>query len=118
MPAMFTITPAKQQPTGVSLAAWEQIKKGGSVTLPGISALEAVKLSKGGYVLKREVGAVDVGISLKLEDMPNDKLKLIVLASGKRIGKKRMTREQLIALAHRSVGESIEIVDDDIEPDE
>ncbi len=118
MPTMMTIAPAKQKPDGVSAAAWEQIKKTGEITLHAITALDAVKLSKGGYVLQREVGAVNVGLSLKLEDMPNDQLKLIVLAAGKRIGKKMMTRTQLLALAHRCVSESIKIVDEDVEPDE
>lgn len=117
MPAMMTITPAKERPEGLSAESWDQIRKGGPKTLPGITALEALKLSRGGYVLKREVNAVDVGMSLKLEDMPNERLKLIVLAGGKRIGKKRMTRDQLIALAHRAVGESVTVVDEDVEGD-
>lgn len=112
MPKMFTIVPAKQQPDNVSAEAWAEIKKGGPVTVPGITALHAVKLSKGAYQIKAESQSVNVGISLKLEDMPNDQLKLIVMASGKRIGQKRMTRPQLIALAHRAVEQSVTIVDD------
>lgn len=112
MPKMMTIVPAKQQPDKVSAEAWDQIRKGGPVTVPGITALQAVKASKGAYQIKREPQSVNVGISLKLEDMPNDQLKLIVMAAGKRIGQKRMTRPQLIALAHRAVEQSVTIVDD------
>lgn len=112
MPRMMTIVPAKQQPDNVSAVEWAQIKKGGPVTVPGITALQAVKLTKGGYQIKADPKSVNVGISLKLEDMPNDQLKLIVMAAGKRIGQKRMTRPQLIALAHRAVEQSVTIVDD------
>ena len=112
MPKMMTIVPVKQQPDRVSAVEWEQIKKRGPVTVPGITALHAVKSSKGGYQIKADPKSVNVGLNLKIEDMPNDQLKLIVMAAGKRIGQKKMTRTQLIALAHRCVSASIEIVDD------
>lgn len=112
MPKMMTIVPAKQQPDKVSAEAWAQIKKGGPVTVPGITALQAVKASRGAYQIKGEPKNVNVGLSLKLEDMPNDQLKLIVMASGKRIAKKKMTRQQLIGLAHSAVEQSVTIVDD------
>lgn len=112
MPKMMTIVPAKQQPDRVSAVEWDQIKKRGPVTVPAVTALQAIKSSKGGYQIKADPKSVNVGISLKLEDMPNDQLKLIVMAAGKRIGQKRMTRPQLIALAHRAVEQSVTIVDD------
>ena len=118
MPTMMTIVPAKQQPDRVSAVEWDQIKKRGPVTVPGITALQAVRSSKGGYQIKAETKSVNVGVSLNLDDMPNDQLKLIVMAAGKRIGKKKMTRPQLIALARTCVEKSIEIVDDGEEIDD
>ena len=115
---MMTIVPAKQQPDRVSAVEWDQIKKRGPVTVPGITALQAVRSSKGGYQIKAETKSVNVGVSLNLDDMPNDQLKLIVMAAGKRIGKKKMTRPQLIALARTCVEKSIEIVDDGEEIDD
>ena len=112
MPKMMTIVPAAQQPERVSAVEWEQIKKRGPVTVPGITALQAVKSSKGGYQIKADPKKVNVGVSLNLDDMPNDQLKLIVMAAGKRIGQKKMTRPQLIKLARTCVEQSIEIVDD------
>lgn len=112
MPKMMTIVPAKQQPDRVSAVEWDQIKKRGSIRVPAVTALQAIKSSKGGYQIKADPKSVNVGISLKIEDMPNDQLKLIVMAAGKRIGQKRMTRPQLIALAHRAVEQSVTIVDD------
>ena len=48
MPKMMTIVPAKQQPERVSAEEWAQIMKRGPVTVPGITALQAIKSSKGG----------------------------------------------------------------------
>ena len=119
MPAQWTIMPAKTRPEKVSAAEFEAIKRGGELTVDAITAKEAVKNSRGGYVLKPAAVAVEIktGIDLNIDKMSATELKTIVLAAGKRIGSKKIKISDLRALAKRCIEQTAEVVDDDEEID-
>lgn len=110
-----TIMPAPERPEKCPAADYDAIKKGGEKVVPAVTAREAIRYSKGGYVIKPEAVAVEVqaGIDLELDNMTNDQLKTIVFAAGKRMGAKKITRRQLVDLARRCIQESVQVEDDD-----
>lgn len=114
MPERMTIVPAKFKPEGMSEAEFTAIKRGGEKTLAAITALEAVKNSKGAYQIKSKERHVTAQ-AMDLEDMDNNRLKVMAVSLGVRFQKKNMTRKQLIALVRRKLDDSVTIVDDEAE---
>lgn len=116
--AEWTIMPAPERPEKCPAADYDAIKRGGELRLPALKAKEAIRNSKGGYVIKPAAVAVEVqtGIDLEIGKMTNEQLKTIVMASGKRMTKK-ITRKALVDLARRCIAEAAEVVDDDEEID-
>lgn len=112
MPRRYTITPAKECPEKVSQTEFTVIQKRGDITMSAVKALQAVKLSKGAYRIKGQERPVTAA-ALELEDMPNDKLKVMAANLGVRFHKKQMSRKQLIGLVRRKIDESVTIVDDE-----
>lgn len=112
MPQRLTIVPAKTRPEAVSDAEFQKIKRGGEKTVHAVTAFEAVKNSKGAYQIKEQARPAQVQ-SMSLEDMPNDKLKLLAVNLGIRFQKKQMSRRNLMALVRRKLEDAVTITDDD-----
>ncbi len=112
---MMTIMPAKTKPEKVSKEAWDEIVKLGEVTVPAITAREALKNSKGGYVIKPPAVPKAEMVMPSLDEIPDDQLRQMYLtslaATGKRPGKK-VTRAQMKQVIRQSL-DAIEIVDEE-----
>lgn len=110
MPKMVTI---EINPTfsPTDKAAFEKAKKRGPQIVTYVSAMEAVKLSKGMYrIASAEPASIEVP-SVRLEDKTNDELKQMMLALGIKT-EKQMKRSDIIALIRKRLDE-IEVVDDE-----
>ncbi len=118
---MVTLTPARVRPEKVLKEEFDEIVKRGDLVVPMATAKDALKYSRGGYMIKPEAQAVEIkaGINLALEEMSNEQLKVMVLAGGKRIQKKTMKRSDLVGLARRTLSETITVEEDeDVDLDE
>jgi hypothetical protein len=100
------------------VAAWEDAAKRGAVSVPAITAMEALRNSRGLYEIQPEKMAevkVNVG-GVTLDDMGNPELKLLAARLGVTIKRRNIKRADLIALVKGKL-DSVEVLDDEEEED-
>lgn len=115
--ATTTIMPAPAKPENMAHTDWTEIKKTGQMTMPTIKAREAIRNSRGGYVIKPEEAPKAQMVMPSLDEMDPKDLKRLYLqalaVTGKKPGK-QVTRAAMMSMI-RSVEDSIEIVDEEPE---
>jgi hypothetical protein len=94
--------------TDADKKAVEAAKRAGSITVPYVTALENIKLSRGLYALVENVATAPQPGPRALEDMDYEELKLMMLTAGV-TPQKVMKREDIIK-SIRSKLAAIEIV--------
>ena len=113
---MMTIIPV-DKPTAFedvkfTQAEWNAANKVGAVEVPAVTALEAIRQSKGMYRIKGEERPKEVTIGNRsLRDMTNPELKILAAQLGKPIRKKSITRGDLIKTIETAL-ETVEVLDD------
>lgn len=112
MPQMVTIKPtADFKPEQKDASAWKAVKDAGEKRVSYVTAVEAVRQSKGMYeIVQDEPSAVMT--APRLEDMDINALKQMYLQVGGQITGKQMKRSEIIT-AIRAKLDQVEIVDDD-----
>lgn len=113
---MVQIIAAKSRPEKCSAEDWKKIeaqsKKG--VVVPFVTALEAIKNSKGAWQIKADAPPKAEMVLPELESMDASDLKRVYItamaSAGKKLGK-QVTRADMIKMI-RSVEDSIEIVEE------
>lgn len=101
-------------------ADWEAAAKAGPKTVARVTAMEALRYSKGLYQLQAEKKAeLDLKIGgMSVDEMSNMELKLTATRLGVTIRKKNIKRSELIELVRRKLDEVVvEDDDEDIDTD-
>ncbi len=103
-----------------SEAEWVAANAGGEKTVPYVTAIEAVRNSRGLYRIvdleEKPPTEVKVG-GLSLDQMDNAALKLMAVHMGVTLRKKNIHRTDLITLVRAKL-DAIEVADDEPEDDE
>lgn len=110
MPAIVSIKPnPNYKPSKEDEAAFEAVKKKGTIAVPYQTALENVRNSKGMYAIEKQKADAPPGAP-DLDDMSNGDLKIMMLSLGVKTDK-QMRRDSVIALIRRKL-EEVNIVDE------
>lgn len=107
---------------GFLVKDWEQASKIGEMEVPYITAIEAVRHSKGMYQIVAEEGLAPIEVKvggLTLDQMDSAQLKLMAVHLGVTMRKTNMKLLQLRALVKAKL-DAVEIIDDsaDVEGDD
>ncbi len=114
MPKMVTIeaNPAFKPDGAADAAAFKAIAPR---FVAYVTAMEAIKNSKGMYRIRTTAEKTPAPITQSLEDMPIEMLKMMMLTAGVSPTKKQMLKADIIALIRKKMAD-IDIADPEPEP--
>jgi hypothetical protein len=101
---------------GDDKVAFDAAKARGPVTVSYVSAVEAIKLSRGLYRMKSEAPP-RLPSAPSLQETPNEELKRMYVAMGGKIGDKAIKRSEIITFISAKM-DALEVVDDEIQSDD
>jgi hypothetical protein len=112
MPEMVKVdVNPEYRPSVGEKAAFEAAKKAGIVEMPYVTAMENIVHSNGMYRLATVIEPDAAAKPRRLDEMPNDELKLMMLNLGIKTDK-QMKRSDIIRLIQTRL-DAVEVLDDD-----